>query len=371
MKDSLTICLPLYGREELTLRFLDHANKIRLPYNIIISDGKPSQFTQSLADSYRFPCIRYRYLKFNDISPQAYIEKICTSLSQVDTRYVALADNDDFLVPTGIEKCINFLDANPEFVACGGRISRFHLSDRRGNTYTAHGKCSFFDVRFANSLFTDKNESSSATERIESILASYNPIYYHIYRTKALLSAFEDLRSIALSDFVVQEIFVATRIASLGPVKTDPQIIHYCRQIGTSLQAGTNGMDWFNHLLHSNLPSDYRKAFNKLASTLTTYTEAEKCAFVNRLLIHTARNIKNKLVNKDFLVYPRTGLYYLNTLLRSCMKITMCKMPYQLAPVHAALTLDQVTVSEYIDDFKLILDTLTHLHPRDSSSIAN
>ena len=133
MSARLTIILPLRGRPLFTLRFLWHANAARLPYKFIIADGEVRQELSHLLENSAklFPDIDVEYIRYpDDTDFGRYFAKMTDALQRVQTPYAMLADNDDFLALTGLERSLDFLDANPDYVCYGGGIGGFAVYSR-------------------------------------------------------------------------------------------------------------------------------------------------------------------------------------------------------------------------------------------------
>lgn len=362
MTNELTVCLPLYKRESFTLRFLEHVNHLHIPYKFLICDGSPTaSLSATLKDKSSFPYVSYDYYEYHDTCCKDYIEKMFTTLSQVKTKYVLLAENDDFLIPTGINKSVEFLDKNLEFIACGGRIARFHLLPKTTDKFALYGKPSLFDARFFYDLLPKYAESCDEVLRIKGLFASYNTTFYHVYRTEVLFKVFEELRSLSIGDFLAFELFLAGRVALLGPVKTDSQILHYCRQIGTSLQSGTVARDWFNHLLRTKLTDDYREILSKLSHAFNTSDQLQIEDYYDFLLDLTAKRLQKKShkAQHPFLVKINSLSYYFISIIPRIHKILLLHFPYELSSISSVIRrLDPATQKSYIKDFKSILKIL-------------
>ena len=130
MTPRLTIVLPLKGRPLFTLRFLWHANRARMPFRFLIADGEVRPPLGEILENSRelFPHLDIEYVRYpDDANWGRYFEKMRDALRRVRTPYVMLADNDDFLAPAGIERCMEFLDSRPDYACCAGGIAGFSL----------------------------------------------------------------------------------------------------------------------------------------------------------------------------------------------------------------------------------------------------
>ena len=128
--DKLTIILPLKGRELFTLRWLSWARSQRWKFPIIIADGSESPFCQEYLRSFddlSISYVRYPY----DATLTLFLEKLVDAYSRVETPYVVLAPNDDFLLKRGMEKCVDFLEGHENHVAAAGDQRTFLVQPSR------------------------------------------------------------------------------------------------------------------------------------------------------------------------------------------------------------------------------------------------
>ena len=134
MTHPLTILLPLKGRHLHTLRFLFHADRAGLPYHFLIADGEVHPAIARVLENplSAFPNLDIEYIRYpNDARYSDFYRKMADASARVRTPYVLQADNDDFLVASGIERCLKFLDARPDYVGCGGGVGGFELNAAR------------------------------------------------------------------------------------------------------------------------------------------------------------------------------------------------------------------------------------------------
>src|SRR5438874_1114489 len=115
MATKLTILLPLKGRHLHTLRFFWHANRYGLPYRFLVADGEVHPVVARLLGKPErvFPNLDIEYVQYpNDVDLSRYYEKLADAVSRVRTPYVMHADNDDFLMASGVDHCVKFLESN-------------------------------------------------------------------------------------------------------------------------------------------------------------------------------------------------------------------------------------------------------------------
>ncbi len=292
-KSDLTIILPLKGRPLHTLRWLWHADRIGFPYHIIIADGEVYPVIDSLlSDSDTFKNLSFEYHRYSDLTFKDFYRKCVDAAQKVRTSYVMIADNDDFPILTGIQQSISYLDSNPEYVCAGGKVPDFYIDSRSELSANVIGQ--LVGPRFGYTYPCFDNSNKPLSERVMDNITDSQLSYYHVYRTQALQTIFEEVEKHDFSELSVHELYIALRTITLGKVRADPSIICYLRQRGTSLNT-YHKHDWVYHLLHSQLPQDYRVMANSIAKEMERQSGTNADAFRETILDAYAENIRHML----------------------------------------------------------------------------
>ncbi len=267
MNVRLTIVLPLRGRPLFTLRFLWHANAARLPYRFIIADGEVrSELSHLLENSAKlFPNIDVEYIRYpDDTDFGRYFAKMTDALQRVQTPYAMLADNDDFLALTGLERSLDFLDANPDYVCCGGGIGGFAVYSR--NAPQLRGLCGPLNKLAYRYMPYDRSldlDSPLVAERLSQGLRN-SWSYYAVFRSSALQTIWREVAELDLSDLQLHEKYCAMRTLTLGKARSDPATISYLRQYWTTLRSAFS-KDWVHHLVRSRFNTDFTAVLGRIS----------------------------------------------------------------------------------------------------------
>jgi len=254
MKPRLTILMPLKGRHLFTIRFLWHANKLRLPYRFLIADGQVNEtLARHLEDSRSlFPELDIEYIRYaDDTDYSCFFAKMFDAMQRVRTPYVMVADNDDFLGFGGIERALDFLDTNTDYVGARSRSVGFFVYSGFGAQYGS--VCGRFNRLRMHSDFKDV-AAPTATERLRQGGLS-DGLYYAIYRTEASVTIWREVTEINFSDLMLHENFFALRPLTLGKIHIDKRTITYYTQALTGISHQPL-RDWVQHLLRSRFTSD-------------------------------------------------------------------------------------------------------------------
>ena len=283
--DKLTIILTLKGRRQFTYRWLDYMNIISFPFNIHIADGGSGQLREDLCNNNRYPNLKFAYRWYGeDINYQAYYQKLLNAVSSVDTEYVFMADNDDFLIPQKMSETIEFLDKHPDYSSCGGRPFIFYNIRKRNDINDlVYGDC----FRFYEDRHGENNLSNDFVKRILFSLNHYYDYgWYNIVRTHALKDVFSDLVKSRYSRVMWPEFVNSVGIATFGKVRYDgPRF--FVRQMETSLQSGNNVADG-GIFLETILQPEWSKDVNSFKRYFVTKTKLSESSleirFVNKYL---------------------------------------------------------------------------------------
>ena len=177
MKD-LTILLTLYDRGgyyEYPKRWTNFANIHLNNFKILIADGTGIKKTEDFfTNKNNFPNLDLSYFKYpKDNSYKDYFSKLDKSISKVKTKYMVLADDDDFYSANGLIKSIDFLEKNNDFSTCRGLIGSFKLSKHKNLSHA-------FLPKIQNSFSKNK-----PIDRFKSFYAETNisPIFYDVHKS--------------------------------------------------------------------------------------------------------------------------------------------------------------------------------------------
>ena len=285
MAPRLTIVLPLKGRHLFTLRFLWHANRARLPYRFLIADGQVHPALAELLENSGelFPNLDLQYIRYpDDRYFSCFFAKMADALGRVTTPYAMLADNDDFLAFTGIERSLDFLESNPDYVCCGGGIAGFSVYSRNRDSFAGVlGRLNQLAYRYMPYDRSIDFDSSSMTDRL--LLGLRNSwSYYAVFRSPALMTIHREVAEMNLSDLQLHEKFYTMRALTLGKARSDPSSIAYLRQYWTSSRSAFT-KDWVHHLLRNRFSSDFANIIDRISKLAADADGVDQGAVAERL----------------------------------------------------------------------------------------
>src|SRR5690349_18578419 len=205
--DQLTILLALKDRVPFTRRWLAYAASAKLPYRIMIADGGSDESVAALASDARATGVDVEYIRYPfDDSYARYYTKLADALSRVTTPFAVMADNDDFFIPEGLRSAVAFLEAHPDFVACGGQCAAFWMAGDPEAVYSDR-----VDWKFSSQYSTDT--AATAALRLRERCLGANDVFYAVHRTALLRRNFESVRDCNPRDLFLMEQLVMSLTA--------------------------------------------------------------------------------------------------------------------------------------------------------------
>ena len=115
---NISLLVPTKDRPSYVKRLLKYYSHLKFTGYIYILDGSNKKFSQDITKFIK-QLKNKKVLYFHDVGFPGTITK--KYISRVKTDYVAQLGDDDYLIPSGIKKCIEFLNKYPDFSAAHGK----------------------------------------------------------------------------------------------------------------------------------------------------------------------------------------------------------------------------------------------------------
>lgn len=198
--DKVTHIITLRNRENYINRTLELYKNTSL--KVIVADSSKKPRDLSLTKN-----IKYFYKKDMTIIPMAL-----EVLKKVDTKYVILNSDDDYILPEAIEKCVEFLEENDDYVAVQGEAFAY--------TNFIKSKCLHINSNDGY-MFRKNNDflSDEIKKRFEYYRKNYQQIYYAVMRRDDLIYIFKQMQKYKIKEFYMVELIIATISHALGKSK--------------------------------------------------------------------------------------------------------------------------------------------------------
>lgn len=175
LKDC-TIVIPTYNRSTYLRRILGYYDRIGIPLSIIVADSS----SDGIKDLNREICGGCRNLMVQYLGSYKYnlnpLHKIIDAVEFVSTPFVVLCADDDFIIPSGMIKTIDFLSVHSEYKVAQGR--HFYFLDVMG------------EIQFGVHWMGITIDDASAEKRLIMHEERYYPTFYALYHTEFLKQIF-------------------------------------------------------------------------------------------------------------------------------------------------------------------------------------
>ncbi len=278
--------LPLKGRHLFTMRFLWHADQQKMPYKFIIADADPHCVVKDAIDKKVFSNLDITYHIFPpDNTFGDFYNKLASAAEFIKTPYVMQVDNDDFLIPSGLENCMSWLEKHEDYVACSGLIMSMGFEKLPQAVVGSPFK---FAAQYNVACDID---SELPLRRTMDAGVGKIGFYYTVLRSEAYLHISKTIRRISPTYLLFYEILFELGLLSLGKVKIDSGFCSYIRQTNTSMSSHYVSLD---HFLESDIGSDSQKIKNYLIDQCGVQNDEDGKTEINNFIKNWLINVKLK-----------------------------------------------------------------------------
>jgi len=180
MKDVLTIIIPTRNRPNNLGRLLKYYDGRTSRFELIIADSSSGNHFLQNKNSCERSNLQTTHTEYSEEIP--LVDKINSSLKEVQTPYVAICADDDFISLVGLQSAIKFLIKNKSFSAAHGNyISYCAKKTKSGVTFD--WSPSYTDSRTIS--------QSKPKNRLHAHHSDYTPTFYAVHRTSSIREGFE------------------------------------------------------------------------------------------------------------------------------------------------------------------------------------
>ena len=126
-----TILIPTINRVNFLKRILNYYNSFKEDYKIIIGDSSTDENKlQNKKNISVFSNLDILYLDHYSSKINPY-HKFPDMLNYVDREYCVFCADDDFIIPSGINQSVTFLEKNPDFSVAQGKFIAFSIRNSK------------------------------------------------------------------------------------------------------------------------------------------------------------------------------------------------------------------------------------------------
>lgn len=237
---KLTVLLPLHKSKGFLERWLNHVNGFSLPVSVILlpKSNEDKAHAEKTIPFFKNGVISYTVLYLEDSLP--LLERVTRAIERVQTEFVTMASDDDFIDLDNLIRLCEGLDQNSEFVGARGLTVNFSTIGRWGQRV---GWANSRRVHFRLRLDELAMQSPSPEARIKEFLENAEvydlwTLWYSTYRTLVFKQVVRQIASAKVKDGFEWELLLNIGLLNSGGVTVFP-LITYARQNGTSRYTST------------------------------------------------------------------------------------------------------------------------------------
>lgn len=171
MSKLVTLILILHNRHKNLDRLMAYYRDVDFPVLIADSSAEKHHFAEPLT-------AQFTHLYTPRLSYTAKLEAV---LQQVQTPYVVLCADDDFIIPAAIESCVQFLEKEPGYACAQGNCICYWKNSLNEAE---------IDFRPIYKRYDYHVTGHTALERIKALFNDYRSLLYGVHRTAPLREAF-------------------------------------------------------------------------------------------------------------------------------------------------------------------------------------
>jgi glycosyltransferase domain-containing protein len=241
---------------------------------------------------------------------------------KVKTKFSVMINDDDVLIVSSIQKCINFLDKNLDYSAVNGRAYNIGLNK---NDCIPHGKITFFQ-----SYSLPEYKSDNTIKRISDFFYKTLNVNMSITRSDINMHAFNNVKRLNKFDsaFVFGELIHAVSILSKGKIANLNECYLVRQKHSDQYYRKINSLNWFNK---SNIVSAIFELHKIIKIELLKKNENFNQMLENK--INKLILIKVKYIFKRFSKQDNNIFFLIKIILNYVIKSIILVKSYFISPV--------------------------------------
>jgi glycosyltransferase domain-containing protein len=193
MSLPVTLVIPTHNRHDYLKRAIDYYKEF--PSAVFIADSSPTAF------NLRLPGPDFNYFHLPGCS---LTKKLSIVFNELQTDFVVMCADDDFINYNGFNASLDFLKAHPDYSSASGNCICYKKNslDQKKIEFAA-----IYKDRLSHEI-----SSQQPFQRLASFFNTYRTIFYAIHRTDNLKIAFNAARDI------VSNLFLNEYLTSIVPI---------------------------------------------------------------------------------------------------------------------------------------------------------
>jgi len=279
MLDKITIVIATKNRHHYLERVIDYYSESGI--QILVADATKESYGKTLPGNVTY----YHY-------PEVpYCTKLDDVFKKVNTPYSLMCADDDFIIPTAINTCVEFLDKNPDYSSAQGHYVFFYHSKNK----------LFYTPAYLSTIGSDFNEDK-ASDRIKKFNNLGIQFYYCVQKTETLKKVFS-IASNKLYSLNLVELLMGMITMINGKHKVLP-VFYSVREVLYGSAGKSHGLNVM--AVSAEYKEQYQAFFSGVANFLSTtdnVTVEQASSFLNQSIdAHIKYRYNNKFSLKESII---------------------------------------------------------------------
>lgn len=248
--ERCTYLIPAYNRAHYLRRHLHYLQNQGWKGPVLVADSSTADKAPEHAATVAAYAgvLNLSHVIFDSKTP--LFTKLAKAAEQIHTPFVALCADDDFLIPSSVEKAVHFLDSHSDYtVVCG-----------RALTVVTHEK--HLELRLYRQRAV---EERSPAERLENLLRNFSSVLWEVYQRDACLTAMRSASTHTYQSieggfaFRFPELSAACASVIEGRVGMIPALLSVRQTPGTHELFPKKIYGWSAMLVHKDFSNHYER----------------------------------------------------------------------------------------------------------------
>ena len=215
---KVTLLIPTKNRSDLLIRLLRYYRDLDFQGCICIGDSSDPSHVERTKEGIKALQGKLKII-YQEIPGLNITQCLKGLIDLAPTRYAAAVMDDDFLVPSSLQRCALFLEAHPEYVAAHGVAALFSL--KSGAAYGPIEGVGYYRQPVI--------EGESASQRLTDHLGKDAGTLFSMHRVESWRSMFRDA-SLAADRAISEELLPSCMSVIQGKVK-ELDCLYLLRQV--------------------------------------------------------------------------------------------------------------------------------------------
>lgn len=210
-QEQLTLFIPTRNRPHFLRMALEYYREIGWPYSIFIADASdPEMFAQTAACLKTLPSLRAveHRLFPADIGVHTSWLQV---LEEIQTPYVIYAGDDDFLIPSAMQRCIDFLETHNDYTLASGFALRPTVRQKEDGSYEI--------LSMESGIFKSIEDESPVNRLLKCFYPTWAPNEQALQRTSQIRETFRSAIGRGLDVNRESELFCECAINGTNVIK--------------------------------------------------------------------------------------------------------------------------------------------------------